>query len=74
MPFQSNTDLPLPVRSALPTAAQRIYREAFNNAWKTYAGEARREEIAHRAAWAAVKKRYRKGKEKWLPILSKDNT
>lgn len=73
MPYRSNADLPSSVKSALPPAAQRIYREAFNNAWKTYADKARREEIAHRVAWAAVKKRYQKGKGKWLPIHSRSS-
>jgi cation transport regulator ChaB len=40
-----------------------IYREAFNHAWQTYGNEPRREEIAHRVAWAAVKHRYEKGKD-----------
>ena len=71
MPYQSNADLPPQVRSVLPDTAQHIYREVFNNAWQTYADKARREEIAHRIAWAAVKKQYRKDKVKWLPIRSK---
>lgn len=74
MPYRSNANLPASVRSVLPAAAQRIYREAFNSAWKTYAGNARREEIAHRVAWAAVKTRYRKAKGKWLRIAPKDKT
>ena len=74
MPYQSNADLPRPVSSALPADAQSIYREAFNNAWKTYADNTEREEVAHRVAWAAVKKRYRKGNWKWLPIRSKGET
>jgi cation transport regulator len=39
---------------------QSIYREAFNHAWKTYVSDARQEEIAHRVAWAAVKRRFHK--------------
>ena len=49
----------------LPVGAQTIYREALNHAWITYDGAARREEIAHRVAWAAVKKRYRKIGDMW---------
>jgi cation transport regulator len=69
MPYPSNDDLPTSVRRHLPEHAQDIFREAFNHAWRTY-GERepdRREEIAHRVAWAAVKKRYRKVGDDWLP-------
>lgn len=58
MPYRSNLDLPPGVRSDLPHAAPTIYRDAFNRAWLTYEADPRREEIAHRVAWAAVKKRY----------------
>ena len=58
MPYTTNEALPLAVRSHLPKPAQDIYREAFNHAWSTYAGQTRHEEIAHRVAWAAVKRRY----------------
>ena len=58
MPYASNDDLPASTRNH----AQDIFREAFNHAWRTYGAREpqRREEIAHRVAWAAVKKRYRK--------------
>jgi cation transport regulator len=68
MPYATNDDLPARIRRHLPQHAQDIFREAFNNAWRTY-GErepARREEIAHRVAWAAVKKSYRKVGEDWV--------
>jgi cation transport regulator len=69
MPYASNDDLPPPVRKHLPEHAQDIFREAFNNAWRTYGAREpyRREEIAHRVAWAAVKKRYRKVGDDWVP-------
>lgn len=60
MPYLSNDKLPTSVRNHLPLAAQSIYREAFNHAWKTYLGDVRQEEIAHRVAWAAVKRRFHK--------------
>lgn len=65
MPYRSIASLPEPVRSALPVAAQRIYREVFNNAWKEYAESDDREAIAHRTAWAAVKRRYEKTGGRW---------
>ncbi len=60
MPYASNADLPPSVRHHLPSQAQSLYREAFNGAWSTYVADARREEIAHRTAWAAVKRRFHK--------------
>lgn len=61
MPYASVDDLPKSVRDHLPPHAAEIYRSAFNHAWETYADRgAECEEIAHRVAWAAVKRRYRK--------------
>jgi cation transport regulator len=52
----------------LPTHAQEIYRAAFNNAWLEYAdrGAAQPEEIAHRVACGAVKRRYQKHGDDWV--------
>jgi cation transport regulator len=66
MPYATNDDLPLSVRSHLPGHAQDIYREAFNHAWSAHAGEGRQEEAAHRIAWAAVKRSYVKAGEEWV--------
>jgi cation transport regulator len=70
MPYASNDDLPLSIRSHLPPHAQDIFRAAFNNAWQRY-GERdpeRREEIAHRVAWSAVKRQYRKVGHHWVQV------
>lgn len=69
MPYASNDDLPSGVRMHLPQHAQDIFREAFNHAWLTYGAREpdRREEIAHRVAWAAVKKSYHKVGNDWVP-------
>src|SRR6478672_11407510 len=69
MPYASNDDLPPAVRQHLPPHAQDIFRGAFNHTWETYASSEpwRIEEIAHRGAWAAVKKRYRKVGDTWVP-------
>ena len=67
MPYVTNDDLPPTVRNHLPEHAQDIYREAFNHAWEEYADDARHEEIAHRVAWAAVKKEYVKTGGRWVP-------
>lgn len=58
MPYDLNAALPASVRHHLPSRAQDLYREAFNHAWATYAADPRREEIAHRVAWAAVKRQF----------------
>jgi cation transport regulator len=66
MPYRSNVDLPASVRNHLPDHAQDIYREAFNHAFATHAGDGRQEEIAHRIAWAAVKRSYVKIGNRWV--------
>ena len=67
MPYRSNVDLPGTIRAHLPQRGQSIYREAFNHAWAQYARSPRREEIAHRVAWAAVKRIYVKSDAGWVP-------
>ncbi|MES2195705.1 MAG: ChaB family protein [Pseudomonadota bacterium] len=68
MPYASIDDLSPPVRSHLPLHAQEIYRAAFNHAWTEYEsrGSEQREQIAHRVAWAAVKRKYRKSGDRWI--------
>lgn len=69
MPYRINATLPPPVRRHLPIRAQTIYREAFNHAWSSYGRNPRREEIAHRVAWVAVKKNYRKAGDVWISTI-----
>lgn len=66
MPYTSNADLPASLRERLPEHAQDIFRAAFNHAWLEHGGDAEREAIAHRIAWAAVKRRYRKLGDRWV--------
>ncbi|MGE0285016.1 MAG: ChaB family protein [Bradyrhizobium sp.] len=66
MPYRTNADLPASVRSHLPAHSQDIYREAFNHAFASHAGDPRQEEIAHRTAWAAVKRSYVKIGTEWV--------
>jgi cation transport regulator len=68
MPYPSNDDLPASIRLHLPPHGQDIFRAAFNGAWESYGSRepARREEIAHRVAWAAVKRQYRKIGRDWV--------
>jgi cation transport regulator len=67
VPYATNADLPVPIQQRLPVHAQSIYREAFNHAWLAHYDDPRREEAAHRIAWAAVKRRYRKEGAYWVP-------
>lgn len=65
MPYSDIADLPASVRSHLPRHAQEIYLSAFNSAWREYAARGDREAVAHKVAWAAVKKVYRKEGGEW---------
>lgn len=75
MPYKSKSELPDGVQHVLPAHAQDIYKEAFNSAYEEYKDpderrdDASREEVAHRVAWSAVKKKYEKGDDdKWHVI------
>ena len=73
MPYQANDELPPRVRDHLPPHAQDIYREAFNHAFASHNGDLRQEEIAHRIAWAAVKRSYvKQGDQWWVPLHTAD--
>ena len=67
MPYAHQDDLPESIKKHLPEHAQHIYMSAFNHAWEEYANVKKRrtpesrEQIAHKVAWSAVKKKYRKG-------------
>jgi cation transport regulator len=71
MTYKTISDLPESVRDNLPKHAQEIYMEAFNSAWEQYdepgerRGKASREEVAHKVAWSAVKKKYEKKDGSW---------
>ena len=67
MPYDSILDLPPALRRRLPAHAREIYRQAFNHAWDGYADRLDREAVAHRVAWAAVKRLYRKAGGVWVP-------
>ena len=66
MPYDTLRDLPSQVRENLPEGGQKIFKEAFNNAWDYYKdpkkrqGSDSREEVANKIAWSAVKKEYEK--------------
>jgi len=73
MPYKRRFDLPESVRDNLPLRAQDIYKEAFNSAFSSFSDPSKlkyggdREVAAHRVAWSAVKKVYRKNDEgRWV--------
>jgi len=66
MPYASISDLPDSVRNHLPEKAQQIYQETFNSAWDEYSDHSDREATAHKVAWSAVKKQYRKQGDRWV--------
>jgi cation transport regulator len=59
----------------LPSHAQKIYSKAHKNALKQYASPSKRrggkrqrnEQVAHKVAWSAVKKVYKKKGDTWVP-------
>jgi cation transport regulator len=59
----------------LPSHAQHIYTKAHKNALKQYHTPSKRlggkrqskEQVAHKVAWSAVKKEYKKKGGKWVP-------
>jgi cation transport regulator len=60
----------------LPSHAQHVYKKAHKNALKQYKSPSKRrrgkqqsrEQVAHKVAWAAVKREYKKKGDKWVPI------
>lgn len=74
MPYENTAELPESVKNSLPNKGQKMYKEAFNNAWDQYKDPEdrrksdNREETAHRVAWSAVKQKYEKSaKGEWQP-------
>jgi cation transport regulator len=59
----------------LPSHAQEIYKKAHRNALRQYKSPSKRrgvkqqsrEQVAHKVAWSAVKKEYKKKGDRWEP-------
>jgi cation transport regulator len=73
MPYRSNNELPPSVRDNLPGEAERIYKEAFNNAEKQYRDpqnrrdpEESKDAVAAKVAWSAVKRKFKKQGDTWV--------
>jgi cation transport regulator len=62
MRYASNEDLSPTVRGILPTDAQDLYRETYNQAWDDYDEASQedmsRHDMAHRQAWMAVERAF----------------
>lgn len=72
MPYRAIDDLPDSVKHSLPKHGQEIYKSAFNNALDEYGSNDSKkrqnssddpEEVAHKVAWSAVKRKYVKVRE-----------
>ncbi|HEX2557539.1 MAG TPA: ChaB family protein [Nitrososphaera sp.] len=58
----------------LPSHAQHIYEKAHKNALKQYSNPSKRrggkrqskEQVAHKVAWSAVKREYKKEGDRWV--------
>ena len=65
MPYANNDQLAEDLQRLLPEHPQEISREAFHHVFAAHADDPRREEAAHRIAWAAVKRSYVKAQARW---------
>lgn len=67
--YQSIDDLPFVCQLNLPLAAQKLYREAFNRAWRAAAEQAGRYQTAQTHAWTEVRKKFERDREtgRWVP-------
>ncbi len=73
MPYKNISSLPENLQKILPTHAQEIYIKAYNNALEQYKDPEKRrgnddlETVAHKVAWAAIEKEYKKDNSgKWI--------
>jgi cation transport regulator len=74
MKYKELQDLPETVTKRLPMRGQKIYMQAFNDAWFAAVGnggggqDGSPEAAAHRMAWSAVLKEYEPSDNgKWQP-------
>ena len=72
VPYKTNKELPKGIRNNLPQGAQTVFRKVYNNANKQYKSPGKRRkkssltEVCNKVAWSAVKKVYKKEKDKWI--------
>ena len=68
--YDTINDLPFVCRLNLPEDAQKIYRDAFNRAWRQATAEEKaRHRLAQSQAWNEVRSRFEREKEtgRWVP-------
>jgi cation transport regulator len=65
----------------LPEKARRTFKKAHESALKQYKNPSKRrsksdtpEKVAHKVAWSAVKKKYKKSGEKWVSKSRRSNS
>lgn len=61
--YDSIRDLPFVCQFNLPEAAQKVYRTAFNRAWREAGESKERFFVAQKAAWAEVRNRFERDQE-----------
>ncbi|HYH08849.1 MAG TPA: ChaB family protein [Thermoanaerobaculia bacterium] len=66
--YDSIGDLPLVCRIHLPEAALKVYRDAFNRAWKEAHDDSARFTFAQQQAWIAVRNKFEREQEtgRWV--------
>jgi len=62
MPYETISDLPDTIKNSLPTAAQKVWLEAYNGAEK----QGQDEETRAKVAWTAVKNGWEQVDDKWI--------
>ncbi len=67
--YDSIDDLPFVCQLNLPEAALKVYREAFNRAWKKAQDDGTRYRTAQDHAWTEVRKKFERDKDtgRWVP-------
>jgi len=68
MQYQKNGELPEEIQQALSVEAQTLYREVFNRNFPEARESIRpsSEEMAHKAAWRAVRENFEEINGKWV--------
>jgi cation transport regulator ChaB len=66
--YESINDLPFVCQFNLPEAALKVYREAFNRAWKRAGDVQSRFHLAQTEAWLTVRTRFERDPYgRWMP-------
>lgn len=67
--YRSINDLPFVCRLNLPEPAQKVYRDAFNQAWQRTDEPRERYRAAQHHAWTEVRNRFMRDHEtgRWIP-------